>query len=88
MLCPSCGYLEMEERIYDETVSHGGKSINLTQMKGQICPVCGDIVGDDVSGERYFQAQDASVIQARNRTKKKENGFLGTPAKTQAQITS
>lgn len=72
MRCPTCGYLEMKEHTYDETVSHGGESIELTDMRGQVCPNCGEIVWDDTSHARYFRAQDALVIKARNKTKQEE----------------
>lgn len=66
MQCPTCGYIEMREQTYEETVSHGGECIRLPEMKGQVCPKCGEVVWDDISYARFFKAQDALIIKARN----------------------
>jgi hypothetical protein len=39
------------------------------------CPTCGEIVWDDDSYDRYFVIQDALVIKARNKAKKREALF-------------
>jgi len=70
MQCPNCGYKEMEERIYDETVSHGEESKTLTGMKGQVCPSCGEVVWDKDSYDRFFKVQDELVIAARKKRNK------------------
>ncbi len=88
MQCPACGYLEMEERIYDELVCHGGESIELPHMKGQFCPKCGDAVWDDDSYDRYFKAQDALIIEGRNKANKREDLCQTNADESQAHITS
>jgi HTH-type transcriptional regulator / antitoxin MqsA len=57
MACPSCGYPEMETKVCDEILTYGGKTITLSDMKGDFCPKCGEGVWDDESYDRYVEAQ-------------------------------
>jgi YgiT-type zinc finger domain-containing protein len=78
----------MEEQTYNETVSQGGESIELTDMRGEVCPKCGEIVWDDRSYDRLFRAQDALVIKARNKMKKGKSRFHADTGKERPQTTS
>jgi HTH-type transcriptional regulator / antitoxin MqsA len=58
MKCPNCGHPEMVEKICDETISYGGESVTLRDMRGEFCPMCGEGVWDAASYKRYAEAQE------------------------------
>jgi HTH-type transcriptional regulator / antitoxin MqsA len=59
MKCPACGHPEMVTKTRDETLSYGGQSLTLHEMRGEFCPVCGEGVWDRESYRRYVEAQAA-----------------------------
>lgn len=63
MKCPACGHTEMCTKVQDETLSYGGQSLTLHEMKGEFCPVCGEGIWDEESYRRYTETQ-AAIIRA------------------------
>lgn len=88
MQCPACGCPEMKQVVYDETVSYGGESIELALMKGEYCPLCGEIVWDHESYDRYFRAQDELIVKSRNNRKQRESPLDANKDKMPVQTTS
>jgi len=78
----------MEEKVCDEIVSHGEESVVLTDMRGQVCPKCGEQAWDEDSYDRYFRAQDALVMKARNKKERKKSVFHAGDEEARAQTTS
>ncbi len=68
MQCPACGHPQMEEQIRDETLSYGGRSVTVENLKGQFCPDCDEGIWDTESNRRLDEAQteliDAARLQA------------------------
>lgn len=58
MKCPNCGHPEMVEKICDETISYGGESVTLRDMRGEFCPMCGEGIWDEASYRRYTESQE------------------------------
>lgn len=58
MTCPNCGHPETVEKICSETISYGGESVTLRDMRGEFCPKCGEGVWDAASYQRYTEAQE------------------------------
>ncbi len=61
MKCPACNNTEMVTGVKEETLSYGGQSLTLHEMKGDFCPVCGEGVWDEESYRRYTEAQTAII---------------------------
>lgn len=66
MQCPACGYPEMEPKNRDETLSYGGQSVTVHNLKGEFCPACGEGVWDSESNQRLDEAQIALMKTARS----------------------
>jgi HTH-type transcriptional regulator/antitoxin MqsA len=47
----------MVTKVRDETLSYGGKSVILHNMRGDFCPVCGEVVWDTASYDRFTEEQ-------------------------------
>lgn len=63
MKCPSCGNAEMTIKTNDEPLAYGGQSLTLHNMRGQVCPACGETIWDEESYLRYTEAQ-AGLLRA------------------------
>jgi len=63
MKCPACGNAEMAVKVKEETLSYGGQSLTLHEMKGDFCPACGEGLWDEESYRRFTEAQ-AAIIRA------------------------
>ena len=61
MKCPSCGCSGMIDKVVEETLSYGGKSMTLHAMHGQFCSHCGEGIWDEESYRRYREAQEGLV---------------------------
>jgi HTH-type transcriptional regulator/antitoxin MqsA len=61
MKCPACGHPEMALETRDETLSYGGQSLTLHEMRGEFCSACGEGIWDAESYRRYTEAQAALV---------------------------
>ena len=61
MKCPSCGCAGMIDKVAEETLSYGGKSMTLHAMHGQFCSHCGEGIWDEESYRRYTVAQEGLV---------------------------
>ena len=61
MKCPSCGCSGMIDKVVEETLSYGGKSMTLHAMHGQFCSHCGEGIWDEESYRRYTEAQEGLV---------------------------
>ncbi len=61
MKCPSCGCAGMIDKVVEETLSYGGKSMTLHAMHGQFCSHCGEGIWDEESYRRYREAQEGLV---------------------------
>ena len=59
--CPSCGHNGMIDKVLQETLTYGGKSMTLHDMRGQFCPECGEGIWDEESYRRYTEAQEGLV---------------------------
>jgi len=57
MQCPACGHPDMEEQTRDETLSYGGKTITISNLRGRFCPNCDEGVWDTDSNRRLDEAQ-------------------------------
>lgn len=66
MQCPACGYPEMEERTQDETLSYGGQSVTVRNLRGEFCPSCGEGIWDAESNRRLDEAQTALIRSVRS----------------------
>lgn len=66
MQCPACGYPEMEEQNRAETLSYGGKSVTIRNLKGEFCPRCGDGIWDTESNRLLDKAQTELMYAVRN----------------------
>jgi YgiT-type zinc finger domain-containing protein len=78
----------MKQVIYEESLSRGGESIELSNMSGASSPQCGEVVWDEDSYDRYFKAQDALVIKARNRAKERTSPHCVDDDQAQVRTTS
>lgn len=61
MKCPSCGCAGLSNKVVEETLSYGGKSMTLHAMHGQFCSHCGEGIWDEESYRRYTEAQEGLV---------------------------
>jgi len=61
MRCPSCGHTGMINKVVEERLSYGGKSMTLHEMNGQFCSHCGEGIWDEESYRRYSEAQEGLV---------------------------
>ncbi|ABL65404.1 type II TA system antitoxin MqsA family protein [Chlorobium phaeobacteroides] len=59
--CPSCGHKGMIDKVLEETLTYGGKSMTLHDMHGRFCPECGEGIWDEESCRRYTEAQEGLV---------------------------
>lgn len=59
--CPSCGHSGMIDKVLEEKLTYGGKSMTLHDMRGQFCPECGEGIWDDESYRRFTEAQEGLV---------------------------
>ncbi|MEW6114998.1 MAG: type II TA system antitoxin MqsA family protein [Thermodesulfobacteriota bacterium] len=68
MQCPACGYPEMEEQNRDETLSYGGKSVVVQNLRGEFCPNCDEGIWDSESNRRLDEAQTELMDAVRKQT--------------------
>jgi HTH-type transcriptional regulator/antitoxin MqsA len=59
--CPSCGHNGLIDKVQEETLTYGGKSMTLHDMHGKFCPECGEGIWDEVSYRRFTEAQEGLV---------------------------
>jgi HTH-type transcriptional regulator / antitoxin MqsA len=67
MQCPACGHPEMEEQNRDETLSYGGNSITIPNLRGQFCPNCDEGVWDTLSNGQLDEAQTRLIDAVRHK---------------------
>ena len=65
MQCPRCGHPEMKERNQDETLSYGGQSVTIRNLRGEFCQDCSEGVWDSESNQRLDEAQMALINDVR-----------------------
>ena len=65
MQCPACSYPKMEEKKRDETLSYGGQSVTVHNLKGEFCPACGEGIWDPESNRRLDEAQTKLINSVR-----------------------
>ncbi len=68
MQCPACGYAEMEEQDRDETLSYGGASVTVRNLRGEFCPRCDEGIWDTESNRRLDEAQTELMAAVRRQT--------------------
>jgi HTH-type transcriptional regulator / antitoxin MqsA len=51
----------MIDKVVEETLSYGGKSMTLHAMHGQFCSHCGEGIWNEESYQRYTEAQEGLV---------------------------
>ncbi len=51
----------MIDKVVEETLSYGGKSMALHAMHGQFCSHCGEGIWNEESCQRYTEAQEGLV---------------------------
>jgi len=51
----------MVEKVFDETLAYGGRSLTLHAMRGEFCSHCGEGVWDEESYRRYTEAQEGLI---------------------------
>jgi HTH-type transcriptional regulator / antitoxin MqsA len=51
----------MIDKVVEETLSYGGKSMTLHAMHGQFCSHCGEGIWEEESYRRYTEAQEGLV---------------------------
>jgi len=56
----------MEERTENETLSYGGQSVTIQNLRGEFCPSCGEGVWDTESNRRLDEAQTALIRSVRS----------------------
>lgn len=59
--CPACGHSGMIDKVLEETLTYGGKSMTLHDMRCQFCPEGCEGIWDDESYRRNTEAQEGLV---------------------------
>jgi len=55
MKCPSCGAAELIHDTRDVCFTYKGETTTISEVTGDYCPACGEIILDRVQGDRYSE---------------------------------
>ncbi len=55
MKCPSCGATELIHDTRDVCFTYKGETTSISEVTGDYCPACGEIILDRVQGDRYSE---------------------------------
>ncbi len=86
MQCPACSHPEMEEENRDETLSYGGQSVTIQNLRGEFCQACGEGVWDSESNRRLDEAQTALINAVRAEMSTKIRRIRKSLKLTQAKL--
>jgi HTH-type transcriptional regulator/antitoxin MqsA len=56
MKCPCCGAAELIHDTRDQTYTYKGESTVITDITGDFCPACAEVILDRQQGDRYSAA--------------------------------
>ena len=54
MKCPSCGFAELAPESRDLPYTYKGETTTIVAVRGDFCPICGEIVLERGSTDRYM----------------------------------